>query len=172
MYVKGLNLFVSQIWNVIFEKTTIGGTFFYIASVLLQAWPNQITDVSKSKYAVAPVAKVRDVKQLCVSLSEVVQNTLRTRTKKLSVHLYTTSVCGLMIVIWNQVVRVLRCLSLCVCACTLTREVCSNLWPSCAKFLFTSVIISAALWGLFVSSSLYSFLFFSRIETLVTQQWK
>lgn len=36
-----------------------------------------------------------------------------------------------------------------------TCEVCSNLCPPCAKFLFTSLIASAALCRLFISSSLH-----------------
>lgn len=60
-----------------------------------------------------------------------------------------------------------------VCECVLVRPVCSNLCPPCAKFLFTSVIISTALRSLFISSYfLLSPSLFSRIETLVTDKWK
>lgn len=61
----------------------------------------------------------------------------------------------------------------CARVCTLTCELCSNLCTSCAKFLFTSSS-QLLLLGLFISSSLYSFLslslFFSNTESLVTDK--
>lgn len=78
-----------------------------------------------------------------------------------SVHLYTTSGCEPMNAPWNEIVHALRCLCVYVRVRVraLSFQVCSNLCPSCAKFLFTSVIVSTALLNLFISSSLFSFLF-------------
>lgn len=66
------------------------------------------------------------------------------------------------------------CSSLCVCVPA--HLVCNNRLPRCAKFLFTTVIVSTVLLSLFTSSSVFSChsppLCCSIIKAPVTDKWK